>query len=90
MKLQCTNLNLLSYGIIKDSSFRKPLVNKVKLLFICLVKLLVSYCVCSLCLCLGNMSVLESDVALKALQRKYDLAKHLMSRAENRAALPHP
>ena len=33
------------------------------------------------------MSVLESDVALKALQRKYDLAKHLMSRAENRAAL---
>ena len=33
------------------------------------------------------MSVLESDVALKALQRKYDLAKHLMSRAENRVAL---
>ena len=87
MKLQCTNFNLLSYGFIKDSSFRKPLVNKVKPLFICLVKLLVSYCVCSLCLCLGNMSVLESDVALKALQRKYDLAKHLMSRAENRAAL---
>ena len=33
------------------------------------------------------MSVLESDVALKALQRNYDLAGHLMSRAENRAAL---
>ena len=33
------------------------------------------------------MSILEFDVALKALQCKYDLARHLMSRAENRAAL---
>ena len=33
------------------------------------------------------MSVLASDEALKALQGKYDLAKHLMSRAENRVAL---
>ena len=33
------------------------------------------------------MSVLESDVALKVLQSKSDLARHLMTRAENRAAL---
>ena len=33
------------------------------------------------------MSALEFDVAMKALQRKYDLAKHLMSRAGNKAVL---